>query len=145
MVAPYARGKLLRALRLGGHGDVTDSHLAWEIKSDTPDVPTPAAVGDAIIVCTDKGKVMELDVATGKVRVERDLPAGRDAFSASPAVTQSHVYVTRENGTTYVLDRQQELKVIAENRMDESVIATPVLIQNRVLLRTAEHLYCLGS
>jgi len=63
VIAPYARGGTITAIRRGGSGDVTTSHVAWTRKDIGADVPTPAVRDGRIVVCTDKGVVEGLDAA----------------------------------------------------------------------------------
>ena len=70
----------------------------------------------------------------------------RHAFSSSPVVAGGKIYVTREDGKTFVLDQGEAFKVLASNELEgESVVATPVLVDGRILIRTAERLYCFGK
>jgi outer membrane protein assembly factor BamB len=146
VVAPYARGGSLTAIRLGGHGDVTRSHVVWTKTNLGADVPTPAAVGGKIYLCTDRGEISALDVHSGKVLWSGLVEKNRHAFSASPVVAGGKIYVTREDGKTFVLEQGDGFKLLAANELDgEMVVATPVLVDGRVLIRTAERIYCIGN
>lgn len=143
IVAPYARGDTLTAVRLGGQGDVTDSHVAWTREADSSDVPTPANFNGQIIVCTDKGKVLCIDTKTGDEVWSTSLPKSRETFSASPVIAGKHIYVTREDGTTFVLDTSGEL--VSTNELPTFVVATPVFHDGRVYVRGLDVLYCIGD
>ena len=133
VVAPYARGGSLTAIRLGGHGDVTRSHVLWTKENLGADVPTPAADDGKIYLCTDRGEVSALDVHSGKVLWSGLVEKNRHAFSASPVVAGGKIYVTREDGKTFVLDQGGAFKVLAANELEgELVVATPVLVDGRV-------------
>lgn len=142
---PYNRGGSLTAIRIDGHGDVGDSHLAWRITNASADVPTPAYRDGELFICGDRGKVYCVRAADGEVVWETQLPKSRQAYSSSPIVGGSHLYVTREDGTTFVINLAGEHEVVATNDVGESTVATPVLVDGRVLLRTAEHLWCFGE
>ena len=143
--APYARGKNLTAIKMGGSGDVTKSHVAWAIHSDTPDVPSPTAAGGRVYILSDKGTVTCLDTKTGKQVWQGKLPKHRDKYSSSPVIADGRLYVTREDGTTFVLATGDTFKQLAENRLGEFTLATPVFNNGQVLIRTFEHLYCIGK
>jgi outer membrane protein assembly factor BamB len=146
LIAPYARGRSITAVRLGGRGDVTGSHIAWFIERLGADVPTPAAYEGRVYVGTDRGEVACLDGATGKVVWRGQLERSGTAYSSSPVVAGGHVYFTREDGTTVVLKAGDAFQVVGTNRMDgEYIVATPVFIDNIVLVRTYQHLYCIGK
>jgi outer membrane protein assembly factor BamB len=144
VIAPYARGETLIAIRLGGRGDVTHTHIAWTKSGVSSDVPTPAATSGRIYVCKDRGEIACLDVATGKTIWSRFLEKNRNAFSASPILADGRIYVTREDGTTFVLEQRDEFKLLAANRLNEFTVATPVFTRGQILIRTLDHLYCVG-
>ena len=96
MIAPYARGGTITAIRRGGAGDVTGSHLAWVRRDIGADVPTPAVKDGRMVVCTDKGVVEGLDAVTGKTMWRMELPKNRHAYSASPVIVDGRVIVVRE-------------------------------------------------
>lgn len=144
VIAPYARGGSLTAIRMGGRGNVTETHVVWSIDSPSSDVPTPAVSDGKVYVLTDKGTVAAVDPQSGKTVWTGDLPKNRHAYSASPVIADGKLYVVREDGTTFVL-QTDEFKVLAENVLNDQVVATPVFVNGRILLRAAEHLYCIGQ
>lgn len=145
IVAPYERGESLYGVRLGGAGDVTGTHLAWKRKEFSSDVPTPAALGERVFVCTDRGVVACVHAQTGDAEWSNQPEKHRDAYSSSPVVAEGRVHVTREDGTTYVLSIENRGELLAKNEIGERTLATPVFVDGRILLRTEEHLYCLGE
>jgi outer membrane protein assembly factor BamB len=146
VVAPYARGRTLTAIRLGGKGDVTGSHVLWTKDGLGADVPTPAALDGRVYVCTDRGGLSCLDVHSGDILWEGQAEKNRNAFSASPVIADGKVYITREDGKIFILELGKEFKLIGSNALDgEFVVATPVFVDGRILIRTAERLYCIGK
>lgn len=146
VVAPYARGATVTGIKLGGSGDVTKSHVVWTKQGAGTDVPTPVANGQRAYVCTDKGELTCLDVQTGKVLWSGQTEKNRFAFSASPILADGKVYLTREDGKVFVIADGSEFKVLAGNELDgETCVATPVFIDGQILIRTLNHLYCIGS
>jgi outer membrane protein assembly factor BamB len=146
VVAPYARGNSLTAIRLGGAGDVTKSHIVWSKRDLGADVPTPAVHEGKLYNCADNGALSCLDMQTGKV-IWSGLPEkNRQAFSSSPVVADGKIYLTREDGKTFVLAQGDAFKVVAANELEgEQVVATPVFVDGRILIRTADRLYCIGK
>ncbi|MEQ9408875.1 MAG: PQQ-binding-like beta-propeller repeat protein [Fuerstiella sp.] len=151
VVAPYARGGTLTAIRMGGSGNVTDSHVLWTNKDTSADVPTPVIANGRIFVVRDKGNdrgiVDCLDLQTGKTIWSGQLEKHRMTYRSSPVYADGRLYVTRQDGTVFVLDAAgTEFKVLATNRIaQEHTIATPVLVDGSILLRTQDHLYLIGS
>jgi len=148
IVAPYSRGRTLTGVRLGGVGDVTDSHVAWELNGTNGqfgDVPTPTALDGRVYVCGDRGDVQCLDMATGQNVWTERLPRGDDVFSSSPMLADGKLYLTREDGTTYVVAVGDEPKLIATNALGERTYATPAFADGQVFIRTSEFLFCIGE
>ena len=145
VIAPYARGETLTGVTLGGSGDVTQSHLAWERKDLGADVPTPAAVNGRVLLCTDKGTVACLAAKTGKTIWTGELEKNRSAYSASPIIVDGKILLTREDGVTFVLEEGDEFKVLARNVMDEMIVATPACVDGQIFLRGRDHLWCIAS
>jgi outer membrane protein assembly factor BamB len=145
VIAPYARGNTVTGIRLGGAGDVTDSHVLWTKQGLGADVPVPVASDGKAYVCTDKGKLVCLDVAAGEIVWEWEPPQGRGTYSASPILAGGHMYLTREDGTTLVVRLGDEPELVAENRLGEYTVATPVFVDGAVLIRTEAHLFCIGG
>ena len=144
VVGCYARGGSLTAVRLGGQGDVTDSHVVWFREGDFADVPTPAVRDGRLYVVSDKGKVHCLDTTNGQTLWYKRLRRWRDT-SASPIVAGDYLYVTNEEGTTAVMDLNNEGDVVATNELAAPTVATPVFVDGRILLRTANRLYCIAD
>ncbi|MFM1903059.1 MAG: hypothetical protein RLZZ440_959 [Planctomycetota bacterium] len=148
VIAPYARGGTITAIRRGGKGDVTDTHVAWVRKDLGADVPTPAAQAGRVVVCTDKGRVVCLDAATGTTLWEDELPKNRNAYSASPVLVDGRVLVTREDGHSLLLEPPVaggEPSLVGTGDVGEMTVATPVCIDGEILLRTHDSLWCIGG
>ena len=148
VVAPYARGNSLTGIKLGGEGDVTDTHVKWSFGGNdrrpmAADVPTPIVHDHRILICGDKGTIMCRNLESGELLWEDRL--GRGTFSSSPVLAGNLVYFTREDGTTFVFKAEDGLEVVAENELGEYTVATPVFSHGRILIRTFENLYCIGT
>ena len=150
VVAPYARGGTLTAIRLGGSGNVTDSHVLWTNPDTSADVPTPLIANGRVFVVRDvkkdRGTIDCLDLQTKKTIWSGQLDQHRMTFRASPVLADGKLYVTRQDGTIFVLDAMgDDFKVLATNRVSkEHTIATPVFVDGKILLRTEGHLYLIG-
>jgi outer membrane protein assembly factor BamB len=146
VVAPYARGTSLTAIRLGGKGDVTKTHIVWSKDALGADVPSPVALDGKTYVCSDKGALACLETKTGNVLWSGQTEKNRHAFSASPVVADGRIYLIREDGKTFVVAQGNEFKLLAANELEnEFVVATPVFVDGRILIRTMDRLYCIGK
>ncbi len=137
IVAPYDRGKTLTAISC-------DGDVLWRDDAISADVPTPAATDGEIYVCNDEGRLACLDLQTGKEKWSVKTGKHRTAFSSSPILAGGHIYLVREDGTTFVFDASGDHDLLATNRVEGFTVATPVFVNDKILLRTAEHLYCIG-
>ena len=127
------------AIKPGGRGDVTDTHVKWRTNRGGPYVPSGILVGDRYYVADDQGIGTCLDAHNGKVLWQKRF---RGAFTASPVATAGKVYFVSEDGETLVLDATvPEYKELARNSLGETVYASPAISQGRLYLRGAKHLY----
>lgn len=145
VIAPYARGNSVTAIKLGGKGDVTKSHVLWQhtTEGSGADVPTPIAKDGKVYIFHD-GKERSLaclDIQTGKELWNVPTPKHRTTVSASPIMAGDRFYVAREDGTVFVI---KDGKVESTNPLDgDMFVATPVLVDGKILLRTVNSLYCI--
>jgi len=146
MIYAPTRKKPLLALRAGGVGDVTSSHLVWKWdESGGPDVPTPACDGEYFYMVDDRGSVVCLNAKTGDVIWGPERTA-RGTVSASPTVADNKLYITNEDGVTTVLAAGPEFKVLATNELDAGYTLSSLAVSgSHLFLRTDTHLYCIGK
>jgi outer membrane protein assembly factor BamB len=145
VIAPYARGETLTAIRLGGRGDVSETHVAWTSFDASADVPTPVALDGKVYICGDRGDIFCVDAASGKVQWKYPLPRNRYVFSASPVIAGDKLYATREDGRTFVLRVGEKPELVAENSVRENTFATPAFADGQIFLRTSDYLICIGT
>ena len=146
VVAPYARGDSVTAIKLGGHGDVTKTHVVWQKKGDGPDVPTPAVANGKAYILSDKGVLSCVELVSGKQLWSGQTEKNRHGFSSSPVLADGKIYLTREDGKTFVLAQGDEFKVLSENELDGSqTVASPVFVDGHIVLRTDTDLYLIGA
>jgi outer membrane protein assembly factor BamB len=137
------RVKPLLALKAGGRGDITTSHLLWSTVNG-PDVPTPVTDGKYFYIVRDNGVMWCLDAKTG-AEVYGQQRIKSSTYSGSPVLADGKIYVTNEDGLTTVVQAGPEFKVLAENPLNDYVLSSPAISDGRIYLRTAQHLYAIGS
>lgn len=148
-VVPYGRSDRgqprLHGIRLGGSGDVTDTHRVW-LREDTGTfVPSPAAAQGRVVLVRDRGEVEALDPVTGKSLWTGAFPRSSANYYASPLLAGGRLYAAREDGKVFVAEAGDTFRVLAENDMGERVVASPVAVADRLLLRGEQHLFCFES
>src|SRR5262249_12874007 len=132
----------MMAVKVGGQGDVSKTHVAWEQKRTFPYVPGMLAAGDHIYYINDLGIAACYVTKTGQnVWNER---LGGDT-KASPVLIDGKVYAVNEAGTVYVFAAEPTFKLLAKNSIGESVIASPAVADNRLFIRGQSHLFCIGK
>jgi outer membrane protein assembly factor BamB len=140
------RKKPLLALRAGGTGDITDSHLLWKWDgAGAPDVPTPVCDGTYFYMVDDRGLATCLDAKTGEVVWGPERTA-QGTVSSSPILADGKLYITNEFAVTTVIDAGPAFKVLATNELDGSyTLSSPAVSGSQLFMRTGTHLYCIGT
>jgi outer membrane protein assembly factor BamB len=145
VVVPYGRGSLLYGIKMGGSGDVTATHRAWERDDTGCFVPTPAEYQGRVYLLRDRGEVVCVDPATGRTLWSGELPKGSASYYASPTLADGKIYAAREDGVVFVARVGGHFEVLARNEMGERIIAAPVPVSGRLLIRGEKHLFCAGG
>jgi outer membrane protein assembly factor BamB len=133
----WSQGQVL-AIKPGGQGDVTSSHVAWKVTKSAPKKPSLLLVDDILYLFNDGGVATALDPKTGDV-VWSDRIGGN--YSASPIYANNRIYVFSEEGKATVLAPGREFKKLAENKLDGGFMSSPAVTDNALILRTKTHLY----
>jgi hypothetical protein len=132
----------LWAIRVDGHGAVSDSQVAWKAAAQIPSMPSPVLVGDELYCVSDAGIASCFDALTGMVHWRERLGG---AHLASPICAGGRLYFFDREGKTTVLKAAKQFERLAENRLEGPVVATPAVVDRSILLRSDKHLYCIES
>jgi outer membrane protein assembly factor BamB len=134
------------AIRPGGSGDVTNTHLAWSTPKGSPFVPSGILVGDVLYLVNDMQSIVTAyDAPSGALLFQGRLgEARREGFSASPVAVNGSVFFTNDDGETFVLEAGRSFKLRHVNRLDEPTFASPALVDGRWYFRTASSLVAIG-
>lgn len=133
----FARPELW-AIRTGGAGDVTESHVAWKLKKQVPSSPSSLVVGKELYLISDKGILTVLDAVSGEELYTERIGGN---FSASPLYADGKVFLFREDGLCYVLKPGRSYELLQENQMEGRILATPAAVGHAMFLRTDGALY----
>ena len=142
------RGNVLQAIRIGAaQGDITGSEaIAWELDRDTPYIPSPLLYGDLLyFVKSNNGVLSCLNAKNGKAHYGPLRLEGIEGVYASPVGAANRVYLPSQNGTTMVLRRGPEFKVLARNSLEDGFDASPAVVDKELYLRGRKFLYCVAS
>ena len=128
----------LIAVKLGGSGDVTDSHIVWRVKRGAPSTPSPLLVGDELYIVSDAGIASCLDAKTGQTHWMERIGGN---FSSSPVFANGRVLIMNENGKATWLKAGKEFEVLGTNEVPGRTFATPAFVGRAMYLRTDQSLY----
>lgn len=130
------------AIRPGGRGDVSTTHVAWRSPKGSPFIPSGVAVDGVLYLVNDIQSVLTAhDVKTGEVLYQGRLGVARkEGFSASPVALDGKVFFTNDDGETFVLKAGREFNLLHVNQLGEQTLASPALVEGRWYFRTASSL-----
>ncbi len=134
------------AIKSGGKGNITSSHIAWKFEEYPSDCVTPLFYQDKLFVLDgDKQMMTCLDPKTGEKKWQGNLGV-REIFRGSPTGADGKIYCYGERGTVVILDAGKEFKILSTIPMGEEPSRSSLAIsQGQIFIRTAQHLYCIGK
>ena len=136
----------IQMIRGGGTGDVTKTHMEWNLDTKAPsNIASPLVVNDQVFVVKEGGISAAFSAADGKTQWPRRRIRNLGHYYASPVYGDGKIYVTGENGFIVVLQQGSKLKFLAKNDIGESCVATPAIAENRIYVRTINTQYCFAN
>ncbi len=142
------------AIKAGGKGDVTQTHLLWNSKNASY-VPSPVVRDGKLFVATDQGFAMCCDGKDGSLVYRERFPGGTTGsgrgskpFYASAVLANGLIYSVSRQGGTFVFEAKTEFKMVAQNKFASDTTdfnATPAVADNQLFLRSNRAIYCLES
>jgi outer membrane protein assembly factor BamB len=135
------------AIRPGGSGDVTASHVEWSSPRGSPFVPSGIIHGDLLYLVNDMQSILTvLEARTGQaVYQERLGEAVREGFSASPVAVGDKLFFTNDQGQTFVVQAGRSFKLLRVNELGARVLASPALVDGTWYWRTDRELFAIGK
>ncbi|MHC4149588.1 MAG: EF-hand domain-containing protein, partial [Planctomycetota bacterium] len=132
------------AIRVGGHGDMTETNILWQYHRSVPQLPSPLFYKNILYMVNDGGIVTSFNPANGEVFKQGRLRGAVDAYYASPIAADDKIFMIGRSGKVSVLKPDGSLEVLAVNDLKDQCYATPAISDNRIYLRTRSVLYCFG-
>ncbi|MBM3778580.1 MAG: serine/threonine protein kinase [Acidimicrobiia bacterium] len=134
------------AIRPGGSGDITRTHVAWSTPRGSPFVPSGIVVGDVLYLVNDMQSIVTaFEARTGALLFQNRLgQARREGFTASPVAAGGRVFFTNDEGETFVLRAGRAFDLLHVNQIGEDVLASPALVDGVWYVRTASSLVAIG-
>jgi len=141
MTRGYRSGPFM-AVRPGGRGDISASHVVWEVPTGAPYISSLVYDEGILYMASDVGAVTAIDAATG-TRIWQQRVDG--IFSASPVAGDGKIYFVSETGETIVLKAGRQPEVLARNDVGERLIASPAISNGQLFIRSDGQLFAIGK
>ena len=146
VVVPWGRADFFGAVKAGGQGDVTATNRLWEVSGVGSDVPSPIAVGGKAYLITDRGGIHCSGLTEGGELWDKKLPRDRASYYASPMLAGDLMVLPREDGVVMTMRIGDDgFKLLGQNDMGERIVASPVPVDGKLLIRGEKHLFCVGE
>jgi outer membrane protein assembly factor BamB len=146
IMIPYGRGRYIAAMKSGGSVNMTEKEFLWQKTDIGTDVATPVVSNGKVYILGFNGKIWCLDIVTGEELWQSSLPPGNGVFYSSPVLAGDKLYICSDEGVFYVCEISPKgLQVLNQTKFEDYVVATPVLIWDKILLRGTKNIYCIGK
>jgi outer membrane protein assembly factor BamB len=141
-----AGGNTIQAVRGGGNGDVTETHVVFNLHNRSPsNLCSPLVVGEQVLVVKKGGLTSSFDAETGATHWELSRIRNIGDYYGSPVAGDGKIYVPGENGFIVVLEQGPKLKILSKNDIGESCLATPAIADGRIFVRGRNTLFCFAE
>lgn len=134
----------LIAIRPGASGDATATHVVWKTQRGLPEIPSPIFYQGRLFTVRDGGLVSCFEPKDGRIFYQERLGT-LGQYSASLVAANGHLYAASVSGTVTVFKAGDALEVRARNQLNERIVATPAIADDKLYIRTAKHLYAFGK
>jgi outer membrane protein assembly factor BamB len=135
----------LRAYRLGGKGDLSESNLLWENPRSLPNVPSPLVYRGVLYTLKEGGILTSFDMRTGEIAKQARLQSALGDYYASPVAADGKLYVVSEEGKATVIQAGAQWEVLKANDLRDGCRGTPAIADGKLYIRTYETLYCFAK
>ena len=138
----FGDGKIF-AIQLDDTKDRKSGELIWSTKRNVPIIPTPIVIDSELYMVNDKGILSCLDAATGQLHWQHRLTGNH---AASLVYGDGKLYVSNDKGETRVIEPSTKAcKILATNKLDSNIQATPAISDHSLFIRTKKSLYRIQS
>jgi outer membrane protein assembly factor BamB len=142
------------AIKPGASGDISltdgqtsNQFIAWSQPKAAPYNPSTIVYKDRLYVLYDRGTLGCFDAKTGSEVYGMKRLQGGTAFTTSPWAYDGKVFCLSEDGTTSVVKAGDEFEILHTNSLaeDDMGMASPAIVGDMLLIRTAARIYCIRS
>jgi len=134
-------------VKAGGHGDISESHVAWKATRGLPYVPSPLHYQHRLYLVRDGGMMSSFDATSGKpFYLQERIEGASGSYYASPVAADGRIYLASKDGKVTVIKAGGEKpEILHQADFGERIFATPALVGDRLYLRTATRLYAFSA
>ena len=148
----HGQSRPMRGIRLEAQGDITpeeigatNASIAWVHARQGNYMQTPILVGNRVYGCVDNGVLTCFDARTGSISYSERIGSGSEGFTASPVSDGKNLFFASEVGNVYVVPADGRFSVIATNRLNETCMASPAIVDGTLFFRSREQLIAIGK
>jgi len=138
-------GNAVLAIRPGGQGDITATHLAWKATRSLPYVCSPVFYEGRLYTVKNGGLASCYDAASGRVHYQDERLNAPGDYYASLVAGGGKIYSASENGVMTIWEGGDVLKILARHDFGERIMATPAIIERTLYVRTAGSLFAFSD
>lgn len=135
------------AVKVGGKGDVTESHRLWHQEKNPQRIASGAIDEGHIYILNDPGIAQCINVKTGKEiwneRLKGPGPTGQNWSSI--VISEGNCYAVNQGGDAFVFKASPKFELLATNPMGEKVIGSIAVSDGQLFIRGHQHLFCVGK
>ncbi len=132
----------LRAYRLGGNGDITETHLLWKNSRSLPNVPSPLIYRGVLYTLKEGGILTSFDIQSGEILKQARLQGAPGDYYASPVAADGKIYAVSEEGKVTVVEAAPQWRIVRVNDLGDGCKGTPAIADGKLYIRTYSTLYC---
>ena len=138
---PLNGRNIFYAIKTGGKGDITKTHVKWEVKRGLPYVCSPLVQDDKLYLVKKGGFVSCINTKTGKPFYKSERLGLGGEYYATPISVGNKILIAAQRGTVFLIKPSEEFEILASNKIGENISATPAIIDNTIYLRGEKHLW----
>ena len=129
----------LAAIRPGGTGDITESHVGWNLRNGIPEIPSPVFYSGRLYLVRDGGTLSCVRASTGEV-VYRERLGAAGQYMASPVIANDYLYLISAKGVLTVVKCGDKFEIVHQADLKAPISATPAMDQNSLYVRADDAL-----
>ncbi|MGE5609930.1 MAG: PQQ-binding-like beta-propeller repeat protein [Bacillota bacterium] len=131
----------LVAIKTDGQGDVTKTHVLWQMEDNLPDIVSPLSTPELVFIVTTSGTLTCCDAKDGKVVWQQELDV---EVKSSPSLVGNRIYLLDTQGVMHIFEAGRTFKEVAKCPLGEETYASPAFVGGRIYIRGKQNLYCIG-